>query len=691
LQSPLHPNKQFQERAGYFPVSGAHLYTVLHEAPNPVARVLLVGPFASERHNSYLPWVRRARSLAAENIEVLRYDYRGIGESTGVFEEMTFAEWNEDVRLLATWLADRMPHAPLLLHGLGLGAILAGRAFDEGIGEGLLLWSPPASANQALRATLMRWVGLEQIFKFGDDRKSSSDYIRKLERGSSLEVDGYLWTPSLCRDSIHCVLPRRSQTKRAPLSNTSVRSESSPSPAGPRLWPKAGWWDTTTRKISAGCLLPTGSGLRPSHRIPAGESPMRDAIETRELIVPDGLGDRLQGTFHRPGDRRFDSSSALAGKDRIGVLFLNSLSLPRAASGDSAVHWADSIAEHGSPSFRVDLPGLGDSEGQASTDLLDFINGGGFAPAAEAAVKQLVDRSELTGMVVFGHSAGSVSAVYAAAASSECKGLILLDPYFHLPLARRPRVGQELSDWARRSKLGTLFSNSYDRARNLLLKLRGSQPPGNANSALLLRWKHLATTGVPILILKAPRIKARAPDSESASSTTLIMLCSWRPARAGSRSSLSSAQIIRSPIARAVRRCGNTSKTGCPRTSHSQASMRAPREKRSCAPTTRAICKIRKRRLPTGVALWKAGMRNMDVGSEVVAQFTRVAQDQDKRLAPLTDELTLLDSGLDSLCFAIVVARLETTLGVDPFSDDEDARFPVTFGDFIRFYENAAK
>jgi alpha-beta hydrolase superfamily lysophospholipase len=207
VQNQLLLNGQLEERAGYFPVSGAHLYTVLHEVKNPVARVLLVGPFASERHNSYLPWVRWARSLAAENIEVLRYDYRGIGESTGDFEQMTFANWSDDVRLLAAWLADRTPHAPLVLHGLGMGAVLAGRAFDAGLGDALLLWSAPASANQALRATLMRWVGLEQIFKFGPEQKSASDYIRELEQGSPLEVDGYRWPVSLWRDSFAFTLP----------------------------------------------------------------------------------------------------------------------------------------------------------------------------------------------------------------------------------------------------------------------------------------------------------------------------------------------------------------------------------------------------------------------------------------------------------------------------------------------------
>jgi hypothetical protein len=41
------------------------------------------------------------------------------------------------------------------------------------------------------------------------------------------------------------------------------------------------------------------------------------------------------------------------------------------------------------------------------------------------------------------------------------------------------------------------------------------------------------------------------------------------------------------------------------------------------------------------------------------------------------------------MCFAIVVSRLENSLGLDPFSEDENARFPVTFGEFTKFYENA--
>jgi len=80
----------------------------------------------------------------------------------------------------------------------------------------------------------------------------------------------------------------------------------------------------------------------------------------------------------------------------------------------------------------------------------------------------------------------------------------------------------------------------------------------------------------------------------------------------------------------------------------------------------------------------------MSVRSEIINQFTQVAKEQNRNLAPLTDDLFLMDSGLDSLCFAIVVARLEDSLEIDPLSASDDTVFPVTFGQFIAFYENAA-
>jgi hypothetical protein len=81
----------------------------------------------------------------------------------------------------------------------------------------------------------------------------------------------------------------------------------------------------------------------------------------------------------------------------------------------------------------------------------------------------------------------------------------------------------------------------------------------------------------------------------------------------------------------------------------------------------------------------------VNVRSEVLAQFKRVAEEHDKRLLPLSDDLPLMQSGLDSLCFAVIVARLEDSLGIDPFMASTDAPFPVTLGDFVKAYESAAQ
>jgi len=77
----------------------------------------------------------------------------------------------------------------------------------------------------------------------------------------------------------------------------------------------------------------------------------------------------------------------------------------------------------------------------------------------------------------------------------------------------------------------------------------------------------------------------------------------------------------------------------------------------------------------------------------VLTHLHQVAAEQRRTLPPLTDDLVLLDSGLDSLGIAILVARLEDALGVDPFAEPsaEETPYPVTLGDFIRFYERVVE
>lgn len=61
--------------------------------------------------------------------------------------------------------------------------------------------------------------------------------------------------------------------------------------------------------------------------------------------------------------------------------------------------------------------------------------------------------------------------------------------------------------------------------------------------------------------------------------------------------------------------------------------------------------------------------------------------DVEQRYEEISDDQVLLESGLDSLGFAILVALLEEELDLDPFQEMEDAVYPTTFGEFAAIYE----
>ena len=56
----------------------------------------------------------------------------------------------------------------------------------------------------------------------------------------------------------------------------------------------------------------------------------------------------------------------------------------------------------------------------------------------------------------------------------------------------------------------------------------------------------------------------------------------------------------------------------------------------------------------------------MSVRTAIESEFQRVAREQKRNLAPLAENLKLVDSGLDSLSFALIVSRLEDALGFAP-------------------------
>lgn len=232
---------------------------------------------------------------------------------------------------------------------------------------------------------------------------------------------------------------------------------------------------------------------------------MNEATEARRLITLRWLGGVVRGTYHKA---QIESPET----EHTGVLILNSLSPSRAAAGDSAVYWADAFAESGYPAFRLDMPGFGDSDGDPPPELLKFINTGGYGPIACALMRELSEQFDLSGVIVVGLCAGAVSALYTAAASRDCRGLVLMDPYFHLPLPPRSWLWQKLTGRISRTALGRVISHGYDRLTDLRLYLRRNPIPENANFPLLRCWTTVAPAGLPILVLKAPTTKPRGEE-----------------------------------------------------------------------------------------------------------------------------------------------------------------------------------
>lgn len=76
------------------------------------------------------------------------------------------------------------------------------------------------------------------------------------------------------------------------------------------------------------------------------------------------------------------------------------------------------------------------------------------------------------------------------------------------------------------------------------------------------------------------------------------------------------------------------------------------------------------------------------IRSTILTTLQQVAAEQGASLPDnLSDHLVLLESGLDSIGYAILVVELEQKLGFDPFLESKVPIYPATLGELVDFYE----
>ncbi len=187
----------------FFDLGKDRLYAVHHRPPGgePRRGLVVCHALAEERLWAHRVYVNLARELAGQGFAVLRFDFRGEGDSDLDFEEATLETRVDDALRAAAVLLEREPGLQrcfFLGHRVGcaVAAHAAVRAGERA--AGLIAWDPIESGSvyfmQWLRSTLA-----SQMVATGR-APTRAALVKALEEGRTVTIDGYGVTPQLYRD-----------------------------------------------------------------------------------------------------------------------------------------------------------------------------------------------------------------------------------------------------------------------------------------------------------------------------------------------------------------------------------------------------------------------------------------------------------------------------------------------------------
>lgn len=351
-------------------------FAVLHPSrdPSPVA-VVICPPLGWEDMTSYRPRRAWAEHLAARGVPCLRVSYPGTGDSAGGPRDPgRVAAWSAAVDQSARYLRSETGARVVIALGLGVGGLIACHAAQRGSLDGLIAWAMPGRGSELVRqlrafGRLERstfWGAAEPRSALAEGEMEAGGYVlsgqtiadlRSLEL-AQLELDGALGAGVLVLEQDGIAVD---EGILGALRDARIEVSTA---AGP------GWAEMTahpqTAELSTPVLEAVDEWLRARGQGAGPHGPRLDAIgSVRDTLVLQELGVtevpiameikgvRLRGIQLVPEQAQTD----------LAVLFLNAGAQRRIGPNRIWVEASRRWAARGVPSVRIDIQGIGESDG----------------------------------------------------------------------------------------------------------------------------------------------------------------------------------------------------------------------------------------------------------------------------------------------------------------------------------------